>query len=208
MGIERVKYFQIDAEAQDLSPNPFETPATLDILETEPKRYGEFLNRVNTSEVKRTAQRQTFFMRFRFQNIGGAAYTPHLGMGLCRWNTGRTNKSPWRYGGKMKYRAVKVFAKDKRVKELRLDPEGLTADTDTENNVYYREPKEILPPHRQLYIPPNAKILKRKRIKRKEEDRKTKKGNEKKKKIIPPSSPDPLKSFGEPLTGFRLRVVL
>ncbi len=108
--------------------------------------YEEFVSRLNTEERKLLESGMNFY-EVTFSNVGGLVMPV-----ILEWTfedgTTEIERIPaeiWRYNAE---EVTKVFAKDKKVAQLRLDPYRETADTDESNNYF---PERTLPTRFEIY---------------------------------------------------------
>jgi hypothetical protein len=96
--------------------------------------YEEFVNRLNAKERQLLEAGMNFY-EVTFNNIGGLVMPVILEWTYEDGSTEieRIPAEIWRYNAR---EATKVFAKEKKVAQLRLDPYRETADTDESNNYF------------------------------------------------------------------------
>ena len=187
ISLESVKYFRsTDSDSQTEGEHlasheevPAGTlpdkPVLLEIEQTDPRYYGEFMNRVDTEKV-RLRNKDKHFYELTFTNHGGLVMPVIIGW---RYEGETTSEEDdveeletlpveiWRKG---EHKAVKAFAKDQKVKAIVLDPHLATADVNTDNNFLPRQ-AETLPSSIQtlpatLEVRPEEKKKKTKRQRR------------------------------------------
>lgn len=121
-----------DAKAKDFS----EGPEQFSIIETDPRYYGEFMNRIDDKAVIEKFVGKNLY-QMKLKNEGGLVM-PVIVEFTFKDGSKTIEKIPaeiWRYNEE---EAVKVFAFDKEVTNIVLDPNLGTADTDLEDNVFPR----------------------------------------------------------------------
>ncbi|MEM7109463.1 MAG: M1 family metallopeptidase [Bacteroidota bacterium] len=121
-----------DGKASDFSngPEPFS------LVETDPRYYGEFMNRVDDKAIMAKFADKNFY-QVEFQNEGGLV-TPLIVEFTFEDGSKEVQRIPaeiWRYN---EQKATKVFAFEKVVTNIVVDPNEETADTDTDDNVFPR----------------------------------------------------------------------
>ncbi|ELR68125.1 Zn-dependent aminopeptidase [Fulvivirga imtechensis AK7] len=122
-----------DKKAMDFSQGPEE----FSLVETDPRYYGEFMNRVDDKAIMQKFEGKNLY-QVRFKNEGGLVM-PVIVEFTFKDGTKTTEKIPaeiWRYNEE---EATKVFVFDKEVTNIVLDPKLETADTDVENNIFPRQ---------------------------------------------------------------------
>ena len=108
--------------------------------------YEEFVSRLNAKERKLLESGMNFY-EVDFRNLGGLVMPVILEWTFEDGSTEieRIPAEIWRYNAE---KATKVFAKDKKVAQLRLDPYRETADTNEANNYF---PERALPTRFEIY---------------------------------------------------------
>ena len=99
-------------------------------------KYREFNQSVNNEKIKKTAEGKNFY-ELTLKNRGGLA-TPVLIQWTYADGSVELEKIPaeiWRINEK---EVKKVFVKDKQAVKIVIDPERMTADTNTANNTFPR----------------------------------------------------------------------
>lgn len=112
-------------------------PEPFSLTETDPRFYGEFKNRVDDKAIMQKFADKNFY-QMKFKNEGGLVM-PIIVKFTFADGSSETKKIPaeiWRYN---EYEVTKVFAFDKEVTNIQLDPNLETADTDVEDNVFPRK---------------------------------------------------------------------
>ncbi len=113
------------------SPEPFS------LVDTDPRFYGEFMNRVDDKAIMAKLADKNFY-QIKFSNQGGLV-TPLLIEFTFTDGTTQTEKIPaeiWRMNEK---EVTKVFYFDKEVASVSLDPQELTGDTNLKDNTFPRD---------------------------------------------------------------------
>lgn len=113
------------------SPEPFS------LVETDKRYYGEYMNRVDDKSIMKKFENKNFY-QVKFSNKGGLV-TPIIIEFTFKDGTKAEERIPaeiWRYNEKT---AVKVFAFEKEVSNIVVDPKFETADTETSDNVFPRK---------------------------------------------------------------------
>ena len=122
-----------DKKSMDFSQGPEE----FSLIETDPRYYGEFMNRVDDNAIMQKFEGKNLY-QVKFKNEGGLVM-PIIVEFTFKDGTKTTEKIPaeiWRYNEE---EAIKVFAFDKEVSHIVLDPKLETADTDVEDNIFPRQ---------------------------------------------------------------------
>ncbi len=112
-------------------------PEPFSLVETDPRYYGEFRNRIDDKAVMAKFADKNFY-EVKFKNKGGLV-TPLIVQFTFSDGSSQTERIPaeiWRLN---EYEVTKVFAFDREVTNIVLDPNEETADTDTEDNVFPRK---------------------------------------------------------------------
>lgn len=107
------------------------------LVETDPRFYGEFKNRIDDKAIMNKLSNKNFY-QLTFKNEGGLVM-PILVEFTFEDGSKQMEKIPaeiWRYN---EHEVTKVFAFDKQVASIVVDPNKETADTDVENNMFPRE---------------------------------------------------------------------
>ncbi|MEX2336665.1 MAG: M1 family metallopeptidase [Fulvivirga sp.] len=114
-------------------------PESFSLIPTDPRYYGEFMNKVDDKAIMQKMADKNFY-QIKFTNKGGLV-TPLIIAFTFEDGDKVVEKIPaeiWRFDEK---EVTKVFAFDRQVVNIVLDPEQETADTDLEDNMFPR--KEI-----------------------------------------------------------------
>jgi len=108
--------------------------------------YDSFIASLNDKE-RELVESGKHFYEINFSNIGGLVMPVILGWTYEDGSTEieRIPAEIWRYNAEM---ATKVFAKDKKVAQIVVDPYRETADTDESNNYY---PKKNIPTRFEVF---------------------------------------------------------
>ena len=120
--------------------DPFE------IQQEDVEAYNAFIDSLDEDERQLVASGMNFY-EVSFSNVGGLVMPIILGWTYEDGSTEieRIPAEIWRYNGE---KAVKVFAKKKKVAEMVIDPYRETADTDESNNYY---PKRDIPTRFEIF---------------------------------------------------------
>ena len=111
-------------------------PAPFSLIETDPRYYGEFQNRVDDKAVMAKFAGKNFY-EITFSNQGGLV-TPLVVQFTFNDGSHQIERIPaeiWRYNEK---EVTKVFAFDKEVTNIVFDPNEETADVEADNNSFPR----------------------------------------------------------------------
>ncbi|MDX1627965.1 MAG: M1 family metallopeptidase [Fulvivirga sp.] len=114
-----------------------EEPLPFSLIETDDRYYGEFMNRLDDQAIIEKFEGKNFY-EIRFENEGGLVM-PLIIEFTFKDGSKEIEKIPaeiWRYD---EDEVVKVFAFDKEVVKIVLDPNRETADTDTSDNGFPRK---------------------------------------------------------------------
>ena len=140
-GIENtVQETKIKSGATDSNGNNLDFssgPEPLTITNTDPRYYGEFKNRVNDDEIRKSYAGKNFY-ELTFKNVGGLV-TPLIIEWTYADGTKEVEKIPAEIWRMDESEVKKVFVKDKEVVNITIDPNDDTADTDLSNNVFPKE---------------------------------------------------------------------
>ncbi len=109
-------------------------PENLVITDTPDRYYGEFMNSVDDEAIRQRNVEKNFY-ELTFKNNGGLVMPI-----IIEWNykdgTKETEMIPAEIWRSNESKVTKVFAKNKEVASIIIDPELKTADVNTENNVF------------------------------------------------------------------------
>jgi len=107
---------------------------TLTITDTDPRYYGEFKNRVDDDAIRKANAKKNFY-ELTLENKGGLVMPV-----IIEWNytdgTKEVEMLPAEIWRMNEAKTTKVFAKDKEVASIVIDPNLETADVNTDNNVF------------------------------------------------------------------------
>ena len=115
---------------QDFSAGPQE----LTVTPTDAQWYGEFLSRIDEAGVRRGLEEKNLY-EVKLRNVGGLV-TPVVIEWTYKDGSKEMEQLPaeiWRLN---EQEVTKVFVKDKEVTGMIVDPNRVTADVDTDNNVF------------------------------------------------------------------------
>lgn len=129
---------EAEASAED-AENAKEMPETyepLTVTDTDERFYGEFMNRQNDDAIRKQYEGKNIY-EVTFKNEGGLVM-PIIVQFNYADGTSETRKIPAEIWRKNEYIASKVFALDKELASITLDPNQETADTDLSDNVFPR----------------------------------------------------------------------
>lgn len=122
-----------DSEGEN-KQNGLETFEEFYLKDTEDREYREFLGRLDQDQIRAQFGGKNFY-EVTFENRGGLVM-PIIIEWTYEDGTTETERIPaeiWRYN---EQKVVKLFAKDKQVVRVKLDPLKETADVNTSNNSY------------------------------------------------------------------------
>ncbi len=109
-------------------------PENLTITNTPNRYYGEFMNQVNDADIRAKNNKKNFY-ELTLKNNGGLVMPV-----IIEWNytdgTKETEMIPAEIWRSNESKVTKVFAKNKEVESIVIDPELRTADVNTDNNVF------------------------------------------------------------------------
>ena len=112
-------------------------PEKLAITDTPSRYYGEFMNQVDDDAIRKKNAKKNFY-ELTFNNNGGLVMPI-----IIEWNyadgTKETEMIPAEIWRSNESKVKKVFAKNKEVVSIVIDPELRTADVNTENNVFPKQ---------------------------------------------------------------------
>lgn len=109
-------------------------PEPLTITDTDTRFYGEFRNRINDDQVRKSYANKNFY-ELTFRNVGGLV-TPLIIEWTYADGTKEVEKIPAEIWRKDESEVKKVFVKEKEVVNIVIDPNGDTADTNLNNNMF------------------------------------------------------------------------
>ena len=105
---------------------------------TQDREYWEFMNRLDDEQIRLESRKKNYY-EITFSNLGGLVM-PIIIEWTFKDGSSEIEQIPaeiWRYNENL---VTKVFAKDKEVTKIKIDPNKMTADVDVSNNAF---PKEI-----------------------------------------------------------------
>ena len=112
-------------------------PENLTITDTDPRYYGEFKNQVDDDAIRKKNAKKNFY-ELTFKNNGGLVMPL-----IIEWTytdgTKELEMIPAEIWRSNESKVTKVFAKNKEVASIAIDPELRTADVNTENNVFPKQ---------------------------------------------------------------------
>lgn len=109
-------------------------PEALTITDTNPRYYGEFMNRIDDNAVRSEYANKNFY-ELTFENKGGLVM-PIIIEWTFKDGTKEVEKIPAEIWRMNETKATKVFVKDKEVAGIQIDPKLETADANTSNNSF------------------------------------------------------------------------
>ena len=115
-------------------------PQEFSLTETDPRFYGEFMNRIDDKAVIEKLKDKNYY-QLTFKNEGGLVM-PIILKFVFTDGTSETVKIPaeiWRLN---EQQVTKTFMFDKEVANILVDPDGQTADVNTSNNTFPRVESE------------------------------------------------------------------
>ena len=120
---------------EDGNNNDFSNgPENLVITDTPDRYYGEFMNSVDDEAIRKKNAKKNFY-ELTLKNNGGLVMPI-----IIEWTytdgTKETEMIPAEIWRSNESKVTKVFAKDKEVANIVIDPEQRTADVNTDNNVF------------------------------------------------------------------------
>jgi hypothetical protein len=110
------------------------------VKDTPEANYGEYQNRVDDNGIRQKLADKNFY-ELKFQNKGGLV-TPLIIEFTFKDGSKQIERIPAEIWRKNEYEVTKVFAMDKEVTNIVVDPNLETADTNVEDNVF---PKVVKP---------------------------------------------------------------
>ncbi|ELR68126.1 Zn-dependent aminopeptidase [Fulvivirga imtechensis AK7] len=138
---KKVKKGDLTAKTTDSNTSDFSNgPEEFSLVDTDPRYYGEFMNRVDDKAIMQKMSDKNFY-QLKLSNQGGLV-TPLIIEFTFSDGTKTTEHIPaeiWRMNEK---EVTKVFAFDKEVANIVFDPKEETADTEADNNIF---PKRNVP---------------------------------------------------------------
>ncbi|MFM7856829.1 MAG: M1 family metallopeptidase [Flammeovirgaceae bacterium] len=157
--LDEVKWFRVRSEQKDLENKTIKSkqgdlatkakdkamdfangPQEITMINTEDKMYGEFKNKINDGEVRNKLTDKNLY-EITLKNKGGLV-TPVIIEWTYKDGTKEVEKIPaeiWRIN---ENEVKKVFLKEKEVTNVVIDPDGATADTNLNDNVFPKKPVE------------------------------------------------------------------
>lgn len=134
---KKVKKGDLNAQANSEMMDFGDGPEPFSLVETDPRYYGEFQNRVDDKAIMKKFEGKNFY-QLKFANKGGLV-TPIIVEFTFKDGSKQTEKIPaeiWRYN---EQEVTKVFAFEKEVTNIVFDPNDETADTNMDDNIFPRK---------------------------------------------------------------------
>ncbi|GAA0891704.1 M1 family metallopeptidase [Fulvivirga kasyanovii] len=122
-----------EGKAMDFSNGPEE----FSLVETDPRYYGEFMNRVDDKAIIQKVADKNLY-QVTFKNEGGLVMPLIIEFTFAD-GTKTVEKIPAEIWRMNEEKTTKVFAFEKEVTNIVLDPNEETADTDVEDNIFPRK---------------------------------------------------------------------
>jgi hypothetical protein len=113
-----------------------ESYESLTVTDTDPRYYGEFMNRQDDEAIRRQYEGKNIY-EVSFKNEGGLVMPIILELTYADGSS-EVQKIPAEIWRKNENTATKVFATDKEVVSIKLDPDNELADVDLSDNVFPR----------------------------------------------------------------------
>lgn len=157
LSVDQVKWFrlrndqpnveqkQVKANEGDLSSNDAKYsnfnngPQPLTLIETDPRFYGEFTNRINDKGIMQKLEGKNIY-EVTLSNKGGLVM-PVIIQWVYKDGTSETERIPAEIWRTNESKVTKVFVKDKEVTNIVIDPKQETTDVNTDDNVFPRVQK-------------------------------------------------------------------
>ncbi|WKN33706.1 M1 family metallopeptidase [Porifericola rhodea] len=112
----------------------------LTVTDTEDRFYGEFMNRQSDEDIRKQYEGKNIY-EVSFKNEGGLVMPLIIQFNYTDGSS-ETKQIPAEIWRKNENKATKVFATDKELASITLDPKNETADVDQSNNVFPRKEDE------------------------------------------------------------------
>ncbi|MDF9794839.1 hypothetical protein OKW21_000102 [Catalinimonas alkaloidigena] len=128
---------EASAEANEETKEWPDTYEPLTVSDTDERFYGEFMNRQNDDAIRKQYEGKNIY-EVTFKNEGGLVMPIIIQFNYAD-GTSETRKIPAEIWRKNENKASKVFALDKELASITLDPDQETADTDLSDNVFPRQ---------------------------------------------------------------------
>lgn len=125
-----------DAKSNDFSNGP----ETINMVSTPDAAYGQFLSRLDESEVRKKVSNKNIY-EVTIKNIGGLVMPVAIEWIYTDGST-EIDRLPSEIWRRNEYEIKKTFIKDKEVVKVNLDPNFEFADTDTTNNSFPKKNKK------------------------------------------------------------------
>ncbi|MEQ9423591.1 MAG: M1 family metallopeptidase [Cyclobacteriaceae bacterium] len=123
-------------ESGELPGNFQEAADTFEFTDTDNSEYREFMNRLDDNQIKQKNASKNFY-EITFKNKGGLVMPV-----IVEWTftdgTKEVQKIPAEIWRRNEQEVTKVFAKDKEVMNIVLDPDQQTSDTYVDDNIFPR----------------------------------------------------------------------
>jgi hypothetical protein len=113
-------------------------PTEINVAKNSPKVYGEFLSRMNEGEFYTDLENKNLY-ELTFKNIGGLI-SPIIIEWTFKDGSKEIEKLPAEIWRANEIEFKKIFAKEKEVIKIVIDPNESTADVSTDDNVFPRRP--------------------------------------------------------------------
>ncbi|MBL3654783.1 M1 family metallopeptidase [Fulvivirga sediminis] len=131
-------------------------PEPFSLIETDPRYYGEFQNKIDDNAVMKKFADKNFY-QLTFKNEGGLV-SPLIVKFTFNDGSSTSETIPAEIWRMNEQEVIKVFAFDKEVTDIVVDPEEKTGDTNTEDNIFPREPSLSKFDQFKSKIDTNAKV--------------------------------------------------
>jgi len=131
------------ADVSEESENAKDLPENyqpLTVTDTEDRFYGEFMNRQSDEDIRKQYEGKNIY-EVSFKNEGGLVMPLIIQFNYTDGSS-ETKQIPAEIWRKNENKATKVFATDKELASITLDPKNETADVDQSNNVFPRKEDE------------------------------------------------------------------
>ncbi|MFM8913014.1 MAG: M1 family metallopeptidase [Flammeovirgaceae bacterium] len=136
----KAKQGDLAAKPKDKATDFSSGPQEITMVNTDDRMYGEFKNKINDGDVRKKLGDKNLY-EITLKNKGGLV-TPVIIEWTYKDGTKEIEKIPaeiWRIN---ENEVKKVFLKEKEVTNIVIDPDGATADTNLNDNVFPKKPAE------------------------------------------------------------------
>jgi hypothetical protein len=128
------------ASAKDQKITDFSSgPRPLTVINTPDANYGQFSSRLDDNSIRKNLEGKNLY-QLRFKNNGGLV-SPIIIEWTYKDGTKEVEKIAAEIWRTNEQEVTKIFSKEKEVVGIVIDPQGETADVNTDNNSFPKKPE-------------------------------------------------------------------